>query len=91
MLLLNTFYVIVVVMKKIDPDKERSEKQLPLKEFLLLYNKDLPLRFPHASVTSLNEFKKTYPALFKGEDTWSLDKHRKKFMDWRAQSTETRE
>ena len=35
------------------------------------------------------EFKKTYPTLFKGEDMWSLDRHRKKFMDWRPQRTKS--
>jgi hypothetical protein len=76
-------------MKTPDLDKERSEKELSLPDFLKSYNKDLPSGFPHASLPFLKEFKKTFPALFKskekGEEMWSLDRHRKKFMDWRPQ------
>lgn len=72
-------------MKAIDVDKERSEKLLSMDDFMKLYNKDLPSDFPRASTLFLREFKKTYPGLFKSENGWSLDQHRKKFMDWRPQ------
>jgi hypothetical protein len=72
-------------MKDIDLDKERSEKLLSLNDFLKSYNENLPLEFPRASIIFLREFRKTYPTLFKDEDGWSLDLHRKKFMDWRPQ------
>jgi hypothetical protein len=74
-------------MKTPDLDKERSEKRLSLDDFLKSYNENLPSEFPRASVPFLREFRKTYPALFNGEDAWSLDQHRKKFMDWRPQRT----
>jgi len=74
-------------MKTPDLDKERSEERLSIREFLKYYNEDLPSAFPRASIPFLTEFKKTYPALFKNEDSWSLDQHRKKFMDWRPQRT----
>jgi hypothetical protein len=68
-----------------DPDRERSEKKLSIGDFLIFYNENLPANFPRASISFLKEFKKTFPNLFKDEDSWSLDNHRKKFMDWRPQ------
>ena len=75
-------------MKDPDPDRERSEQELTLVDFKDEYNKSLPETFPPASVPFLKAFKKTYPNLFKG-DVWVLDKHRKKFMDWRPQQTKS--
>ena len=68
-------------MKSRDYDRERSEKRLSLAEFLAAYNEDLPSQFPRVSLPYLKEFRKTYTGLFKSE-TWSLDQHRKKVMDW---------
>ena len=76
-------------MKNIDPVKERCERRLSAAEFITSYNENLPSRFPRASKAFLKEFKKAYPGLFKddfkGDDEWSLDQHRKKFMDWLPQ------
>lgn len=69
-------------MRTPDLDKERSEKKLSLTDFLKSYNEDLPSGFPRASLPFLREFRKTHPRLFKDATTWSLDQHRKKFMDW---------
>ncbi|MDB5264549.1 MAG: hypothetical protein JWN64_120 [Parcubacteria group bacterium] len=69
-------------MKGVDVDRERSEKKLSIAEFLKFYNAELPAEFPHASLPILKEFSKKYPELFKISDTWSLDQHRKKLMDW---------
>jgi len=77
--------LLLQLMKAPDLDRERSEKKLALTDFLKYYNEDLPSEFPRASLPFLREFRKTYPGLFKGEDSWSLDQHRKKFMDWRPQ------
>jgi len=76
-------------MKAPDLDRERCERKLSINDFLKSYNENLPARFPRASLTFLREFKKTYPALFNGSETWSLDRHRKKFMDWLPQRTKT--
>ncbi|MEK7135801.1 MAG: hypothetical protein AAB831_01420 [Patescibacteria group bacterium] len=46
------------------------------------YNEDLPSQFPRASLPLLREFRKTHTTLFNGNDSWSLDQHRKKVMDW---------
>ena len=72
-------------MKIMDPVKERGERKLSSTDFVTSYNKNLPSRFPRASQPFLREFKKAYPALFKDDSAWSLDQHRKKFMDWLPQ------
>ena len=72
-------------MKILDPVKERSEKKLSLIDFLAFYNENLPSSFPRASQPFLKAFKKAYPGLFQDDNTWSLDQHRKKFMDWLPQ------
>ena len=83
---LHTFFLTIlcydVVMKGPDPDKERSERRLTVADFLRSYNENLPSEFPRASLLYLGEFRKVYPGMFKGDDAWSLDQHRKKFMDW---------
>jgi len=72
-------------MKAPDLEKERSERKLTQADFLETYNQDLPETFPRASNDTLKIFKTTFPAIFKEQDTWSLDQHRKKFMDWLPQ------
>ena len=68
-------------MRGIDHDRVRSEQTRSLAEFLKLYNENLPPSFPAASAALLKEFKQTHANFFKS-DTWSLDLHRKKVMDW---------
>jgi len=46
------------------------------------YNKSVPANFPRASLQRLKEFQEAYPSFFKKEADWSIDKHRKRFMDW---------
>jgi hypothetical protein len=72
-------------MRDFDPIKERSEKKLDDAAFLKSYNEDLPEQFPKASRVYLKEFKNSHPSLFKDDGAWSLDQHRKKFMDWLPQ------
>ena len=69
-------------MKGPDLDKEHSEKRIEIAEFLKTYNKGLPTGFPRASKLLLEEYKKRYASQFKADELWSLDLHRKKFMDW---------
>ena len=77
--------MVLLQTMKIDPNKERSEEQLPIADFLKSYNEDLPSQFSHANISLLEEFKKTHPGLFNTGNTWSLGQHRKKFMDWLPQ------
>jgi len=70
-------------MRGVDVDRERAEKELSMSDFLAFYNKNLPSQFPKASNALLKEFQKEHLFLFKGDNTvWTLDRHRKKFMDW---------
>jgi hypothetical protein len=64
---------------------ERSIRERSLADFLTSYNKSIPLGFPSATQSALLKFKKENPSLFKDSVSWSLDKHRKKFMDWLPQ------
>ena len=56
--------------------------------FVDYYNKNIPVGFPHASLRALEKFQSTYPGLFKGKGAWTIDKHRKKLMDWLASYNE---
>lgn len=69
-------------MKGPDVDRIRCEKPLTLAAFLKCYNEDLPPQFPQASAPLLREFKKRNASLFRADNLWSLDQHRKKVMDW---------
>jgi len=76
---------VLYTVKPVDHEKERGEKKRSLADFLEEYNGNLPSSFPRASVTLLQEFKRKYPSLFKGKDSWALGVHRKKVMDWLPQ------
>lgn len=69
-------------MRTPDIDKERCERKLTLAQFLKAYNEGLPEGFPRATSELLKEYRKHNPAQFKPSGKWSLDQHRKKFMDW---------
>jgi hypothetical protein len=69
-------------MRLPDLDKERSEKLLSISEFLKSYNEGLPTDFPRASLPLLREFRKVHETLFKRNNSWSLDQHRKGVMNW---------
>ncbi len=53
-----------------------------LTTFVRYYNENTPEQFPRASVESLTKFKASHAELFKESDEWTIDKHRKKLMDW---------
>jgi len=50
--------------------------------FMESYNKSIPLNFPHPSIKILKMFQTLHPMLFKNGDEWSIEKHRKRLMDW---------
>ena len=68
-------------MRGPDLDRERSEKKHTRAEFLTLYNEGLPPGFPRATSALLAEYRYRYSDQFK-DGYWSLNLHRKKFMDW---------
>jgi len=59
-----------------------NEMPLSLLEFLGSYNKNMPASFPRATAALLEEFQEEHPTLFKRNNMWSLDQHRKKVLDW---------
>lgn len=52
--------------------------------FVQYYNKNVPEAFPRASLHTLIKFQETHPGLFEKNNEWTIDKHRKKLMDWLA-------
>ena len=69
-------------MKRFDAQRELHETVTSLSRFAEIYNTTLPLGFPRASVKALEQFQATHPLLFKNGDEWSIDRHRKRLMDW---------
>jgi len=63
---------------------EASQKMTPASVFLKSYNQGMPPTFPHASLADLKKFEAVHPGLFKPSGQWSLEKHRKRLMDWLA-------
>lgn len=57
--------------------------------FMKHYNQNVPSAFPRASAKALLKFKETFPKLFDAKNEWTVDKHRKKFMDWLISYRET--
>lgn len=55
--------------------------------FVKHYNASVPDSFPRATVSVLERFQADNPSLFKDGDEWTVDKHRKKVMDWLAANT----
>ncbi len=67
--------------QKNDPLKlNQLETSLPI--FMASYNQSVPAGFPHASAKALKQFQELHPMLFKHSHEWSIDKHRKRLMDW---------
>lgn len=68
-------------------DKEKNEGDVNLigsstKVFVQYYNKNIPDAFPRATLKTLEKFQTRYPSLFKENGEWTINKHRKKLMDW---------
>ena len=70
------------MVKKRDIQKELNEAGTTLAVFMDSYNKSIPTGFPVSPARLLQKFKEERPALFKNGDEWSIDRHRKHFMDW---------
>ena len=66
--------------KSTEPDLNFIGKSISV--FVQYYNQNIPSQFPRASVRALEAFKVTHPELFKEGAQWTIDKHRKRFMDW---------
>ena len=68
---------------------ELNQVKTPLLNFMESYNKSIPISFPKVSVKILKNFQSLHPILFKHSDEWSIDKHRKRVMDWLPSSSHT--
>lgn len=69
-------------MKKRDEELERNQEMTSPAVFVESYNRTIPLHFPRVSIGVLKQFQSAHPTLFKGEGEWSIEKHRKRLMDW---------
>lgn len=59
-----------------------SELVTLLPRFMESYNQSIPEGFPRATAKNLEEFQTAFPVLFRSGSGWSIDKHRKRVMDW---------
>lgn len=69
-------------MRRQDDALKLNQIGTSLVVFLESYNRSIPASFPQASVMVLKQFQAMYPVLFKHGDEWSIDRHRKRLMDW---------
>lgn len=75
-------YGIIAEMKDKREELKASQQKISLSDFLETYNQNMPKSFPRASLALLQKFKDEHLTLFKDNDLWSLDVHRKKLIDW---------
>ena len=75
-------------MKVRNRELELNLVKTPLLAFMESYNKSIPGGFPCVTVKILKHFQVLHPALFKNSNEWSIDKHRKKVMDWLPASSD---
>jgi hypothetical protein len=69
-------------MRQRNRELELNQAITSLADFLESYNQSIPAGFPRASVKVLKQFQEAYPILFKRGDEWSIDRHRKRLLDW---------
>jgi len=69
-------------MKNGPKELKLNEISLSLSDFLKSFNQNMPANFPQVSEEQLIRFKKEHEILFRKNNMWSLDQHRKKVMDW---------
>ena len=67
---------------------EQNQVEITLAMFLEFYNNNIPKGFPRASVQSLKTFQDAHATLFKKNGMWSVDKHRKRLIDWASSHSE---
>ncbi len=69
-------------IKKVLP----SELPMTEAEFMTSYNQNMPEGYPLVSMAILERFKQAHTSLFKSGNTWSLDQHRKRMIEWLPQN-----
>ena len=73
---------MLILMKRKNDPFEKNLLNTTSAIFIENYNKSIPQGFPQATGEALSKFQVAYPGLFKKADMWSIDKHRKRLMDW---------
>ena len=68
---------------------KESEIRITASDFLVSFNQNMPAHFPRASSALMAKFRVEHPLLFKRDNLWSLDQHRKKLMDWLPRNVES--
>ena len=63
-------------------EQEINFAEMTLVEFANYYNQNIPASFPRATKEALEEFKSTHATMFDASDLWTIDKHRRRLMDW---------
>ncbi len=63
-------------------EQEVNFVEMSLDEFKTYYNENTPLAMPRATKESLLEFQVTHDSLFEKSGLWTIDKHRRRVMDW---------
>jgi len=73
-------------VKEILKSPKPHEVQISISDFLKSFNQNMPEGFPQVTEEQLLRFKKEHLSFFKHGDSWSLDLHRKKIIDWLPQN-----
>ena len=69
-------------MKRRDLVLEQNQSKTTIEVFMALYNKNIPENLPRVTIKTPREFQAQNPSLFKHGNAWSIERHRKKVMDW---------
>lgn len=77
-------------MKKKDEELERNKLVTSPDAFIELYNRTVPSGYTRVTIKILNKFRAAHPAIFKYDSGWSIDKHRKRLMDWLFSNSDVR-
>jgi hypothetical protein len=69
-------------MRRCSKELLENKVQLSISDFMVSFNKNMPEGFPRVSLALLKKFQAAHEMLFKNGDLWSLERHRKKLIDW---------
>lgn len=73
----------MAIGKKVKNEElELNQAKTDILVFMESYNKSIPVTFPRTTVKILKQFQELHPILFRGGDEWSIERHRKRVMDW---------
>lgn len=56
--------------------------EMETENFIDYYNQNIPDSFPKATKEALAQFQVSHTALFADSKLWTIDKHRRRLMDW---------